>query len=658
MHPSPLPLFLRHAPQVARAGVAFMYDHFDFVRDGRTYKLRDALSTFTGSFSTGFIRGSKPKPASFELEVPYEGRVLTADALHVQLDRWVRRGVVELSCAAAIGQVAQTPAWLDLSDRYFVLLGASAAMGPLSVLLSLGANVIAVDLDQPRLWRRLIAQAQASCGTLTFPLAPGAQQHTLSHDELCAAAGCNLCTHLPELRHWLLQLHPHQPLCVGGYAYVPGEYFPRVALAMDVLIEALSEQRAAAVAFLCTPTDCHLIPAAAHAAAEEARRRAPWWQLAAAWASGGRLCAPNARAPVATAAGGRLYVCDALVIAQGPNYALAKRLQHWRAVLAHASGCLVSSNIAPSTRTASVTQNRHFAHAYDALPAFPPYEVPHPETSNAVMAALLLHDLHTPHPPLASPLLLFARGAFHGGAWRCAWRFDSIGALAVALYYWRTYVVRGYLLAYNALQAAGWGAVLLRLAAALAASAHASWWECAWPLFAVQNAALLEPIHAALHVVRAPLLPTALQVASRVGIVHLVAATPELHSTWPLLLLALAWGLTEVVRYSWYAINTLTTPARPHSWLRYSTFIVLYPLGVAGELLYVYSALDHLEGVPVLGVRASTIVWCAVYPSYAVGLPILYVHMLRQRAKALSQRARTIFTAASKEHVHSADKEV
>ena len=176
--------------------------------------------------------------------------------------------------------------------------------------------MIAVDLSLPQVWQRLLAQAEASCGTLTFPLAAGAEQHTLSPEALCAAAGCNLFTQTPEVRNWLLQVHPGRQLCVGGYAYIPGEQFPRVALAMDVIISSLTEQRGAAVAFLCTPTDVHLVPPAAHAAAKEALRQSPLWQRAAALLSGGRFCAPNARRPVTAASGEKLYVCDALVVPQ------------------------------------------------------------------------------------------------------------------------------------------------------------------------------------------------------------------------------------------------------------------------------------------------------------------------------------------------------
>lgn len=47
---------------------------------------------------------------------------------------------------------ASRPDWADLRPEtcgmVFVLLGASSAMGPLEFLLSLGAHVVAVDIDR------------------------------------------------------------------------------------------------------------------------------------------------------------------------------------------------------------------------------------------------------------------------------------------------------------------------------------------------------------------------------------------------------------------------------------------------------------------------------------------------------------------------------
>ena len=46
----------------------------------------------------------------------------------------------------------------------------------------------------------------------------------------------------------------------------------------------------------------------------------------------------------------------------------------------------------------------------------------------------------------------------------------------------------------------------------------------------------------------------------------------------------LAWSVTEVIRYSYFAINLAYgyVPTRL-TWLRYNAFFVLYPLGISSE---------------------------------------------------------------------------
>ena len=79
------------------------------------------------------------------------------------------------------------------------------------------------------------------------------------------------------------------------------------------------------------------------------------------------------QAPAKLLSAGRFYrpayadgapVADALVVQQGPNYALAKRLQRWRGVVSESEGRRVSFNVAPATLTRSVTKNRILAAAY------------------------------------------------------------------------------------------------------------------------------------------------------------------------------------------------------------------------------------------------------------------------------------------------------
>jgi hypothetical protein len=82
-----------------------------------------------------------------------------------------------------------------------VLLGAGSAIGPLHVLLALGANVIAIDLDRPFIWKRLIELTKKSTGTITFPIKEE-QKKLNTDDELCASAGCDFscfCSSEPNL---------------------------------------------------------------------------------------------------------------------------------------------------------------------------------------------------------------------------------------------------------------------------------------------------------------------------------------------------------------------------------------------------------------------------------------------------------------------------
>lgn len=156
--------------------------------------------------------------------------------------------------------------------------------------------------------------------------------------------------------------------------------------------------------------------------------------------------------------GGDYYLVNGISVAQGPNYALAKRMQHWRAIVARSKGCVVSSNIAPSTSTVSVVHNRTFAWAYEGMPYFKPFEIFEPDTSKAVMLAILLFDLNdptsvaNPQTLLSNPNQLFSYGAFHGGLWRCAYEVDSIGEASVLLYFSR--VAKPYAFLMGALGAA------------------------------------------------------------------------------------------------------------------------------------------------------------------------------------------------------------
>ncbi|MEV4516053.1 hypothetical protein AB0K00_44725 [Dactylosporangium sp. NPDC049525] len=355
-----------------------------------------------------------------ELVVPYRGERLHGASLERQLDAWVAGGVIEVSCAEALRTVAANPQWLALEGRPVVVLGAGAEMGPLTALLRWGADVVAVDLPRPAIWQRLLETAHRSGGRLHVPVAGAAE------GELHQRAGADLLHDLRRVADWLGDVDGAPVL--GNYVYADGPLNVRVAMAVDALTVRLRSLRPdLALAFLATPTDVFAVPDDAvdesgrrYAGAKGVGRlRGPLRVL-----SGGRLLAPN------YPAGRYPGINDSLVPQQGPNYALAKRLQRWRAAHERAAGATVSLTVAPATRTRSVLKNRLLAAAYAGAHRFG-IEIFEPATSNTLMAALLVHDLHAPRPAGTHPWQEEAYAAAHGGLWRGPYAPRSALGIAV-----------------------------------------------------------------------------------------------------------------------------------------------------------------------------------------------------------------------------------
>jgi len=435
---------------IAEAGLEKAHSIFEFidVTGAKVGSFSNAMhAKNTESFHTGYIKGSKVSTSTNNsLEVPYQGQTLCGESLRQKVNEWVDYGTIEPSAGKAIIGCIDNPGWLDLKDKYFVLLGAGSAMGPFLVLMALGANVIAVDLDRSDIWTRIIQIASESSGSITFPIKVE-QTSCQTTQDICANAGSNLFTQTPLIKDWLLNLYPGKAFTVGSYAYLNGALHVQVSLAMDAICKALTEKRPnTSLAYLCTPTDLHLVPKEAYEASGAQYKvfSKKLYCILVTALSGGKFLRKNAHQTFTSEGGETFYSTNELSVAQGPNYALAKRMQHWRAIVArNKQGCIVSSNIAPATSTVSVVQNRTFAWAYEGMPYFQPYEIFAPETSNAVMSALLFSDLNDPsssgNPKTkhSNPNQLFSYGSFNGGAWRCAYEVDSIGEASVLLYFSR-----------------------------------------------------------------------------------------------------------------------------------------------------------------------------------------------------------------------------
>ena len=373
------------------------------------------------------VRGRRD--AERELTLPYQGARLRGDALHDRLSVWARDGVLEPSAVEAVAEVAAHPEWLALPGQTVVALGAGAEMGPLAALLGWGASVAAIDRPVPAVWERVLRTAEDGAGRLLVPVEAGAGTDPAS--DLAERAGVDLLTDVPAVADWLGGLEDR--VVLGNYLYADGATHVRVSVAADVLATRLSHGRPdTALAYLATPTDVFVVPrdAVEHSNRAYAERSTTAKTLGRPlrWASRGRLL-HRAYPP-----GADPGIGDALVPVQGPNYALAKRIQRWRAATARRDGQVVSLHVAPSTRTRSVVKNRALAAAFAGAHRFG-VEVFEPATANVLMAALLVHDLTVGTPAHAHPWQDEAYAAVHGGLWRAAYEPRSALGLSALLGY-------------------------------------------------------------------------------------------------------------------------------------------------------------------------------------------------------------------------------
>lgn len=206
-----------------------------------------------------------------------------------------------------------------------------------------------------------------------------------------------------------------------------------------------------------------------------------------------------------------------------------------------------------------------------------------------------------------------------------------------------------YLVLYNLIQCFGWLAILL------VTSSHVLFEfnfvgiydKTAIFLYIFQTGALLEILHAVFGLVKSNPIITAVQVYSRLFVLWgIIYSVPEIQNSVGVFMCLEAWSIAEIIRYAFYTFNLLGEV--PHSiiWCRYTLFIILYPVGVTGELLSQFLALPLINNHKInflempnrlnLGIDFSLIVILTMI-SYIPIFPQLYLHMFKQRKKALAE---------------------
>ena len=109
------------------------------------------------------------------------------------------------------------------------------------------------------------------------------------------------------------------------------------------------------------------------------------------------------------------------------------------------------------------------------------------------------------------------------------------------------------------------------------------------------------------------------------NIVALYFMTPEVDNL-KLAWVMVIWSMAEVNRYLYYTFKTNPITG----FLRYNSFMVLYPVGVAGEMFVINNFIYlHAETLSELEINFFRFVQGCII----LGMVLLYAHMLKSRAK-------------------------
>lgn len=208
-------------------------------------------------------------------------------------------------------------------------------------------------------------------------------------------------------------------------------------------------------------------------------------------------------------------------------------------------------------------------------------------------------------------------------------------------------VRRIYLTLYNWTVFAGWLQVFYLTVKTLRESGHEQVYNAVErPLLLAQSAAFLEIFHGLVGLVRSPISATLPQIASRLYLAWgILWSFPQIQSHVLVSSLMLSWSITEIIRYSFFGMKEAFGFAPSWLlWLRYSTFLLLYPTGISSEVGLIYFALPYIKASEKYCVRMpnkwnfsfdyfyAAIVALGIY---VPGSPQMYGYMLGQRKKAL-----------------------
>lgn len=347
-------------------------------------------------------------------EVPLDDRIYRGREVLEAIDTLERDHHLTRAAAKGLRWVVEhagkTGGKLDLTGEKFALLGASAELSPVALLLEAGATVRWFDVKAPGIpaGAGRIISTKGGDDLLTDPLAVAAALREFAKDG---------------------------PVHVGLFAYAPGASRElRLAGVMDALVRSLGPSVVKSVSMFISPTSPGEVQAEDLAAAAALAAKPKWWMRTAALTGALKK------------AGSYGDVARGVISLQGAGYQAAQYLTKIIAAETLAADGLGGRPVTLSANVAGITNTRSLSHplfqvAFQGAPSFG-VRIFEPPLTRAVSGLLMLHDLLNPEAPgsatqthggVEARVKAVRAEQIHGGVYDLPWQFESCVKTAAVL---------------------------------------------------------------------------------------------------------------------------------------------------------------------------------------------------------------------------------
>ncbi|XP_068595860.1 very-long-chain (3R)-3-hydroxyacyl-CoA dehydratase [Brachionichthys hirsutus] len=212
----------------------------------------------------------------------------------------------------------------------------------------------------------------------------------------------------------------------------------------------------------------------------------------------------------------------------------------------------------------------------------------------------------------------------------------------------------GFLFVYNLVQFLGFSWIFANLTVRLFIfgqdSLYSTFRTTSDAMFFCQILAVVEVLNAAFGLVRTGVIPSLIQVVGRNFILFIIfGSLEEMHSQPVVFFVFYLWSAIEIFRYPFYMLGCLNAEWNILTWLRYTVWIPLYPLGVIAEAVAVIQSISIFDKTKLFSIPLPKAFGTAVSFSYflyvylilmCLGLFINFRHLYVQRKRRFRTKKR------------------